>query len=78
MRTLARDRRASSNRVDAFMPPDASEKTEFVRRFFTDWMLFSDPPEHTRLRKLISRAFVPRSIAMLESFTHRVVDEALD
>jgi cytochrome P450 len=78
VRTLTRDRRVSSNRIDAFMPAGAREKTEFVRGFFTDWMLFSDPPEHTRLRKLISRAFVPRSIAMLESFTHRVVDEALD
>jgi cytochrome P450 len=60
------------------MPPGKDEKTQAVRRFFTDWMLFSDPPEHTRLRKLVSRAFVPRSIAMLESFAHQVVDEALD
>ncbi len=73
-----RGRRFSSARVDAFMPPGNDEKTQAVHRFFTDWMLFSDPPEHTRLRKLVSRAFVPRSIAMLESFIHRVVDEALD
>ncbi len=75
---ISRDRRFSSARVDAFMPAGADEKTQAVRRFFTDWMLFSDPPEHTRLRKLVSRAFVPRSIAMLESFIHQVVDEALD
>ena len=75
---ISRDRRFSSARVDAFMPPGNDEKTQAVRRFFTDWMLFSDPPEHTRLRKLVSRAFVPRSIAMLESFVHQVVDEALD
>jgi cytochrome P450 len=75
---VTRDRRFSSARVDAFMPPGNDEKTQAVRRFFTDWMLFSDPPEHTRLRKLVSRAFAPRSIAMLESFIHSVVDEALD
>ncbi len=75
---ISRDRRFSSARVDAFMPPGSDEKTQAVRRFFTDWMLFSDPPEHTRLRKLVSRAFVPRSIAMLESFIHQVVDGALD
>ena len=75
---VSRDRRFSSARVDAFMPPGKDEKAQAVRRFFTDWMLFSDPPEHTRLRKLVSRAFVPRSIAMLEPFIHSVVDEALD
>jgi pimeloyl-[acyl-carrier protein] synthase len=75
---ITRDRRFSAARVDAFMPPGNDEKTQTVRQFFTDWMLFSDPPAHTRLRRLVSRAFVPRSIAMLESFVHQVVDEALD
>jgi cytochrome P450 len=31
-----------------------------------NWFLFLDPPRHTRLRALISRAFTPRSIANLE------------
>jgi hypothetical protein len=76
---LARDKRFSSARVDAFIPPDGDdEKTRAVRRFFTDWMAFNDPPEHTRLRKLVARAFVPRTIATLESFIHQAVDEALD
>jgi cytochrome P450 len=74
-----RDKRFSSARVDAFMPPDGDdEKTRAVRRFFTDWMAFSDPPEHTRLRKLVARAFVLRTIATLESFIQQAVNEALD
>ena len=75
---VTRDRRFSSDKVDFFVPPGGDEKSRAVRRFFTDWMVFCDPPEHTRLRKLVSRAFTPRSIAMLESFTQRVAEEALD
>jgi cytochrome P450 len=75
---VTRDRRFSTARVDSVVPPGTDEKTVAVRRFFNDWMLFNDPPEHTRLRKLCSRAFAPRSIATLESYVQRVVDEALD
>lgn len=31
-----------------------------------DWLIFNDPPRHTKLRALILRAFTPRSIAALE------------
>jgi cytochrome P450 len=49
-----------------------------VRRFLGDWMLFTDPPGHTRLRQLVSRALAPRSVASLEPAIARIVDEALD
>ncbi len=41
-------------------------------------MLFHDPPDHTRLRSLVSKAFTPRSVAELEPNIRRVVDELLD
>ena len=41
-------------------------------------MLDKDPPDHTRLRKLVSKAFTPRSIAALEPEVERLVDQALD
>src|SRR5438034_1275124 len=31
-----------------------------------EWLVFFDPPRHTKLRALIMRAFTPRSIAGLE------------
>ena len=43
------------------------------------WMIFFDPPRHTRLRALIQRAFVPRMIAELEprivDLSRRLLDE---
>src|SRR3954471_6042417 len=41
-------------------------------------MLDIDPPDHTRLRKLVSKAFTPRTIEQLTPAVERLVDEALD
>ena len=42
------------------------------------WMIFYDPPRHTKLRALVSRAFTPRSIAMLEPRVAAISRELLD
>ncbi|HET7529757.1 MAG TPA: cytochrome P450 [Mycobacteriales bacterium] len=41
-------------------------------------MLDRDPPDHTRLRKLVSQAFTPKTIQQLEPTVVQLVDEALD
>jgi cytochrome P450 len=38
----------------------------FSSRHGVDWIVFTDPPRHTKLRALISRAFTPRSVVNLE------------
>jgi cytochrome P450 len=43
-----------------------------------DWLVFSDPPRHTKLRGLIMRAFTPRSIANLEPRVRELSRELLD
>lgn len=40
--------------------------------------LFLDPPDHTRLRKLVSKAFVPKVIKALEPDITQLVDGLLD
>jgi hypothetical protein len=39
--------------------------------------LHRDPPEHTRLRKLVAQGFTARRIAGLRSFVQRTVDDAV-
>ena len=41
-------------------------------------MIMKDPPEHTRLRKLVSRAFTPRRIADLERKIAKLCNDFLD
>ena len=41
-------------------------------------MLFVDPPEHTRLRALVNKAFTPQAIAALTRRIQAVVQELLD
>jgi cytochrome P450 len=38
----------------------------FSSRHGVDWIVFTDPPRHTKLRALISKAFTPRSVVNLE------------
>ena len=41
-------------------------------------MIMKDPPEHTRLRKLVSRAFTPRRIADLERRIAKLCDDLFE
>jgi cytochrome P450 len=43
-----------------------------------EWMIFLDPPRHSKLRGLISQAFTPRSIANLEPRIRQLSREFLD
>jgi cytochrome P450 len=43
-----------------------------------NWFLFSDPPSHTKQRRLISRAFIPRVVTNLEPRIRLLSRELLD
>ncbi len=47
-------------------------------RLLTQNMLGADPPNHTRLRGLVSKAFTPRMIEQLRPRIQQIVDELLD
>ncbi len=43
-----------------------------------DWLIFSDPPRHTKLRAIILRAFTPRVVAGLEPRIRELANTLLD
>ena len=53
-----------------------------LRRKFLDRssnsMLFADPPDHTRLRRLASRAFTPKRVEQLRSAVEATVEAIID
>lgn len=75
-----RDPRLSSDRVDAFARLARSRPAGFetVVDVLSAWMVFRDPPAHTRLREPVRAAFTPRRMAALEPVIEGVVGELLD
>ncbi len=51
---------------------------EFGEQMEFESILGMDPPDHTRLRRLISKAFTPRTIEALRPRIETMVDDALD
>ena len=66
---------AGMRRTDGRMPGQSAEEAAEERGQF---MLLTDPPKHTRLRKLVSKAFTPRAIAAWRPRIEAVTDELLD
>lgn len=44
----------------------------------TNWMLLKDPPDHTRLRTLVTKAFTPRIAEGMRPRVQAIVDNLLD
>ncbi|HEY1297914.1 MAG TPA: cytochrome P450 [Chloroflexota bacterium] len=41
------------------------------------WLLFRDPPDHTRLRALVNQAFTPKAVERLRHAIQRIVDDLI-
>lgn len=54
-----------------------SELSDQTRALFRNALLFTDPPLHTRLRAVVSRAFTPRKMQQLEPRVRAIVDRLL-
>ncbi|MCV7176704.1 cytochrome P450 [Mycolicibacterium sphagni] len=67
-----------SDRMKSTSAQQAVAAGEAVRPFGPPGFLFLDPPDHTRLRKLVSKAFSPKVVKALEPDISGLVDGLLD
>jgi cytochrome P450 len=55
-----------------------SKMSDTSKALFRKFLLFVDPPDHTRLRSLVSRAFTPRQMNRMEADVERLAIGLLD
>ena len=67
-----------SDRTKSTMAQRALAAGQQLRPFGTPGFLFLDPPDHTRLRRLVSKAFSPKVVKALEADIAAMVDGLLD
>lgn len=77
---VLRDTRWSSNPAHrtAPLPVEAIDFRGAQSDAGASVLLFLDPPDHTRLRKLVNKAFTPRTVERLRPRVRAIVDGILD
>ena len=81
VKAVTNDPRFSSVRAHYFMdqlPETAQERMRPLGRQLELWLIHLDPPDHTRVRSLVHKAFVPRVVEGLRVSLHQIVNELLD
>lgn len=79
--TAFKDMRFSSDRIRPFVQGQsrvAQEDVELLGECLSLWMVFNDPPAHTRLRNLVAQAFTRRAVEALRPQIAALVHELLD
>jgi len=75
------NRQISADRLTPFFkanPEYQRGSIESLARYLNHWMVFRDPPDHTRLRRLFNKAFTPTSVENLRPNVEGIVTELIE
>lgn len=81
VRRVALNRELSADRLTPFfknLPPAQRNRMADLIRYINTWVAFRDPPEHTRLRKLINQVFTEQLVDTLQPSIEGIVDHLLN
>lgn len=81
VRSIQLNRGMSADRLMPFyesLKPDQQDRIRELIRYVNTWVAFKDPPEHTRLRRLMSKVLSPKEIEALQPFIESAVDQLLE
>ena len=77
IKAVCLDREVSSDRLRPFfatLPGPEAARIGDIIRYLTHWMVFRDPPEHTRLRRLTSKVFNLQSMNAMRPAAEELVE----
>ncbi|MCC5858239.1 MAG: cytochrome P450 [Ectothiorhodospiraceae bacterium] len=80
VRKVAMSKELSPDRLTPFYEASRGERRELlteIMRYLNRWLVFRDPPEHTRLRRLLNTVFTPSAIASLRPTITGTVEHIL-
>jgi cytochrome P450 len=72
------DLRLSSDRIAYLRELADAKDLEPFFTFLSNRMIFCDPPRHTRLRGLVTKAFTPHAVEAMAPHIQQLVDEFID
>ena len=75
------NKQISADRLTPFFktnPEYQKGSIESLVRYLNHWMVFRDPPDHTRLRRLFNKAFTPTSVENLRPNIESIVALLID
>jgi cytochrome P450 len=78
--SVAKDPRLSAKRSQQMilsLPLSSQSEFSELARMLGLWLIFMDPPEHSRLRKLLNKGFSPAAIEGLRPQVEAIVDQML-
>jgi cytochrome P450 len=77
---VMRESTMSADKIRPFysaLAPDQRSAVETLVQYLGNWLVFHDPPDHTRLRGLVARAFTHKALADIRPNVIAIIDHLM-